>query len=251
LPSRIWLGDVEVTPDNSEIVVRGSVVRLKPKVMQVLQCLISADGAVVTKSSILDEVWPSVTVSESVVTEAIHELRRALGDEIRNPSFIQTVPRRGYRTIAEIAVPRFWSPRIAVLPFTSLSDDPEDRYFCDGLAEELIGGLGRIRQVEVVARTSSFKLAEDESDHQRLAAKLDATHLVSGSLRRIGNRIRVNTYLIDPETQRRDMEPARANGGRQMAGFRYPRDAPERTLHRPHHLEPISLGPFRRGQQAA
>ena len=189
LPDRIWLGDVEVRPDNNEIVARGSVVRLKPKVMQVLQCLISADGAVVTKSSILDEVWPNVMVSESVVTEAIHELRRALGDEIRNASFIQTVPRRGYRTIADITVPRFGSPRIAVLPFTSLSDDPEDRYFCDGLAEELIGGLGRIRQVEVVARTSSFKLAEDESDHQRLAAKLDATRLGTRSAYREGSNI--------------------------------------------------------------
>jgi TolB-like protein len=201
LPGRIWLGDVEVRPDNNEIVVRGSVVRLKPKVMQVLQCLISADGAVVTRSGILDEVWPNVTVSESVVTEAIHELRRALGDEIRNARFIRTVPRRGYHTIADITVPRSGSPRIAVLPFTSLSDDPEDRYFCDGLAEELIGGLGRIRQVEVVARTSSFKLAEDESSHQRLGARLGATHLVSGSLRRTGSRIRVIAYLIDPDTQ--------------------------------------------------
>ena len=201
LPNRIWFGDVEVRPDNNDIIVNGSVVRLKPKAMQVLNCLIAADGAVVTKSSILDKVWPNVTVSESIVTEAIRELRRALDDETRNARYIQTVHRRGYRTIAEITIPRSGSLRIAVLPFASLSDDPEDRYFCDGLAEELIGGLGRIRQVEVVARTSSFKLAEDQSDHQNLAAKLDATHLVGGSLRRSGNRIRVIAHLIDPETQ--------------------------------------------------
>jgi len=49
----------------------------------------------------------------------------------------------------------------------------------------------------------------------------------------------------------RNMEPVRANSGRQMAGFRYPRDAQERTLHRPHHLEPISMGPLGSGQQTA
>lgn len=201
LPDRVWLDDVEVRRDSNEIVVGGTVVRLKPKVMQVLQCLISADGAVVTKSSILDQVWPNVMVSESVLTEAVHQLRRALGDESRTPRFIQTVPRLGYRAIATIARSETGPPRIAVLPFATLGDEPDDRYFCDGLAEELIGGLGRIREVEVVARTSSFRLAEQESDHRRLAAMLKATHLVSGSLLRVGDRIRVIAHLIDPRTE--------------------------------------------------
>ena len=74
MPGRIWLGDVEVRPDNNEIVVRGLVVRLKPQVMQVRQCLISAASAVVTRSGILDEVWPNVTVSESVVSAKIRRI---------------------------------------------------------------------------------------------------------------------------------------------------------------------------------
>ena len=197
----IWLDRAQVRPASNEILIDGEIVHVRPKTMAVLERLIAGRGEVVTKESILNHVWPNMEVSDGALTDAVHELRRAFSDNSRDPRFIQTIPRRGYRTIADITVPRFGSPRIAVLPFTSLSDDPEDRYFCDGLAEELIGGLGRIRQVEVVARTSSFKLAEDESDHQRLAAKLDASHLVSGSLRRTGNRIRVIAYLIDPETE--------------------------------------------------
>ena len=201
LPKRIWLEDVEVRLDSNEIVVEGTVVRLKPKAMQVLQCLVSASGRVLTNSEILDQVWSNLIVSASVLTEAIHELRRAFRDESRKPRFIQTVPRRGYRMVAEIRFSTGGNPRVAVLPFASLSDDPEDRYFCDGLAEELINGLGRIREVEVVARTSSFRLAESEVNRQRLAGKLNATHLVSGSLRRIANRIRVVAYLIDSDAE--------------------------------------------------
>lgn len=193
------LGKVEVRPDRNEIRIDGRSIRLKPKAMAVLQCLIAAQGEVVTKNRILDTVWPNMVVSDSALTEMVHELRRALGDDSRNPSFIQTIPRRGYRVVADVdsttAV-----PRIAVLPFQHLSDDPEDSYFCDGLTEDLINGLGRARHSEVISRISSFKIAQDESDPKKAAEKLNATHLVTGSLRRVGQRIRVIAHLIHPDT---------------------------------------------------
>lgn len=191
----VRLGDVEVRPDRNEIWINGQIVRLKPKAVAVLQCLIEAQGEVVTKDRILDQVWPNMTVSNNVLTEAVHEIRRALGDDSRNPRFIQTIPRRGYRVVAEVGQSAD-IPRIAVLPFNYLSDDPEDRYFCDGLTEDLINGLGRARHSEVVSRISSFKVAEAEPSLRKVAEKLNATHLVTGSFRRIGERIRVIAHLI-------------------------------------------------------
>lgn len=195
----VRLGDVEVRPDRNEIRIDGQIVRLKPKAVSVLLCLIEARGEVVTKDRILDQVWPNMTVSHNVLTAAVHELRRALGDDSRKPRFIQTIPRRGYRVVAEVDQSAS-APRIAVLPFSQLSDDPEDRYFCDGLAEDLINGLGRARHSEVVSRVSSFKVAEVAPSLRKVAEKLNATHLVTGSFRRNGERIRVVAHLIQAKS---------------------------------------------------
>lgn len=201
----VTLNDVEVRTTSNEVCVDDAVVRIKPKAMGVLVELIAACGEVVSKDQILDRVWPNMAISDRTLTEAIHELRRALGDDAKRPRFIQTIPRRGYRLVARVesaretipAADKTGKPRIAVLGFKSLSDEPEDRYFCEGLSEELINSLGKFGQFEVLARSSTISAAIDEDAVKELAKRLGATHLVRGTLRKYKHTLRVIAHLID------------------------------------------------------
>lgn len=205
----ILMGDVDVHPSRNEVVVHGEVRHVKPKVMEVLTLLLNARGEVVTKSDLLDRVWPNMVVSESVLVEAVHELRSALADDARQPRFIQTIPRRGYRVMAELKFgepPQIkhpagsGRPRIAVTEFKSLSPDPEDRYFCEGLCEDLTNSLGKNPEIEVVARTSTLSFSSTDTDPSHIAARLGATHLVGGTLRKHERRVRVVAHLVDAQS---------------------------------------------------
>lgn len=93
------LGDWQIDPTTRRLARSGETVRLSPKAMQVLLALGAAAGTVRSRAQLLDEVWPSVTVGEEVLTHAIAELRKALGDSTRNSSFVETVPKAGYRLL--------------------------------------------------------------------------------------------------------------------------------------------------------
>ena len=204
----ILLDDVEVRASASELRVGGRSLRIKPKPMRVLVELIAARGRVVSKDQIMDRVWPNMAITDRVLTEAIHELRRALEDDAKNPRYIQTIPRKGYRLVARVQMRDATAstesngskPRIAVTGFESLSDEPDDRYFCEGLSEELINSLGKFKEVEVLARTSTFGVARSEEGLRELSQSLGVTHLVYGTLRQHDNRIRVIAHLIDART---------------------------------------------------
>lgn len=90
-------------------------------------------------------------------------------------------------------------PSIAVLPFTNMSDDPEQEYFSDGLTEDLITEISRISGLRVIARHSSFAYKHTDSDIQTISRELGARYIVDGSLRRSGDRLRINAQLIDAE----------------------------------------------------
>ncbi len=104
------------------------------------------------------------------VYNAIQKLREALGDSAETPRYIETLSRRGYRFIAPLIAPvngpapeprspapdAAASDSIAVLPFLNLSPDPENEFFADGIAEEIINALAQIEQLHVVARSSAF-----------------------------------------------------------------------------------------------
>ncbi len=88
------------------------------------------------------------------------------------------------------------SRSVAVLPFLNLSADPENEYFSDGITEEIINALTRVNGLKVTARTSSFAFKNQSTDIRRIAEQLAVTHVVEGSVRRAGNRVRVTTQLI-------------------------------------------------------
>jgi TolB-like protein/class 3 adenylate cyclase len=91
-------------------------------------------------------------------------------------------------------------PSIAVLPFTNLSGDPEQDYFADGMVEEIITGLSRIRWIFVIARNSSFAYRGKEVDVKQVGRELGVRYVLEGSVRKSGNRVRLTAQLIDAET---------------------------------------------------
>ena len=153
-------------------------VPLRPKTFEVLIHLASNAGKLVRKEELADVVWPNVTVSDASLVQCIRELRQKLGDDEHH--LIKTVSRRGYLLDVPTSASDITSvhvseapktravefpsstlplpdrPSIAVLPFTNLSGDLEQEYFADGIVEDIITALSRMRWLFVIARNSSF-----------------------------------------------------------------------------------------------
>jgi len=86
---------------------------------------------------------------------------------------------------------------IAVLPFANMSPDPEQEYFCEGIAEELINGLGRIKNLRVASRTSAFQFKGTQHDIREIGDRLNVDKVVEGSVRKAGDRLRINAQVIN------------------------------------------------------
>jgi len=89
------------------------------------------------------------------------------------------------------------NPSVAVLPFANLSADPEQEYFCDGMAEEIINALAQVTGLRVVARTSAFAFKGQAADIREIGAKLDVRTVLEGSVRKAGDRLRITAQLIN------------------------------------------------------
>ena len=152
-----WIVDPSLNSMSSE----GRTVRLEPKVMGVLQCLAQHPGEALSKERLFQAVWPNIIVTEDVLKRCIAELRRAFGDDARNPHIIETISKRGYRLLATVSAPDAAAPApqesavtdsIVVLPFANMSADPENEYFADGITEEIIDALAQIQGLREIGR---------------------------------------------------------------------------------------------------
>src|SRR5580692_3326127 len=127
------IGAWRVDPALDQISMDRNSVKLEPRAMQLLVCLAEHAGQVVSVEQLLDEVWTGVVVTPDSVYHAVAALRRTLGDDPKEPTYIANVPRRGYRLVAPAAV--IGDKSIAVLPFVDLSEKRDQEYFADGMAE--------------------------------------------------------------------------------------------------------------------
>jgi len=100
------------------------------------------------------------------------------------------------------AQPLLDAASIAVLPFVNMSGDPDNEYFSDGLAEELLNCLTRLKSLRVCSRTTSFALKGKELDMPTIASKLGVRHVLEGSVRRSGDRVRITAQLVDAAKDR-------------------------------------------------
>jgi TolB-like protein len=169
-----------------------------------LATLLGAKGEPVGKDELLAQAWPGQIVEEANLSVQIAALRKSLGTADNGAQWIATVPGVGYRFLRTIAADPVAAgsarPSIAVLPFESLSADPEHGYFADGIVEDLITALSRFRGFAVASRSASY--AVPRGDPAKTAEALGVRYLVEGSVRRRGEALRVAVHLIDSAENR-------------------------------------------------
>ena len=201
--------------------------------MRLLLCLAEHAGEVVSIDDLLNQAWPDVVVTPDSVYQAVASLRRLLGDDPKQPAYIATVPRLGYRMVAAVSP---WADRpvaqsaptamraaaaalclvlaaaflfhgkiashslpqksIAVLPFLDLTEGMTQETFADGMTEELIDKLSKIPGLRVSAPTSSFYFKGKQIAIADIARTLGVAYILDGSVRKSGARLRVAARLI-------------------------------------------------------
>src|SRR5205814_9611909 len=150
---------------------------VEPQVFDVLEYLLDNRDRVVSKDDLIEAVWSGRIVSDSTLTSRINAARKAIGDSGFDQKLIRTMPRKGFRFVGAVVASAMRPenpaplaaaemapqaseladrPAIAVLPFTNMSDDPEQDYFSDGMSEDLITALSKLRWFLVIARNSTF-----------------------------------------------------------------------------------------------
>jgi TolB-like protein len=202
--------------DRRELRGPAGLISLEPQVFDLLTYLIRNRDRVVSKDDVLTAVWDGRIISESALTTRINAVRSAIGDSGEAQRLIRTLPRRGFRFVGDVremqepgtvpqTLPAVSSnpialpdrPSIAVLPFANMSGDPEQDYFADGIAEEIITALSRMRLLFVIARNSSFAYKGRDVDVRQIGRELGVRYVLEGSVRKGSNRLRVTGQLVE------------------------------------------------------
>lgn len=215
--------EYSLDPQRRELSFRSQVIPVGPQAFDLLLHLVENRDRVVSKDDLLHSVWEGRIVSESTVSSHINAVRKAIGDNGDEQRLVKTVARKGFRFVGEIlshpdvqdaptpqppeptpvhlpnpSLPD--KPSIAVLPFHNLSNEPEQEYFADGMVEDVIAALSRIRWLFVVARNSSFTYKDRVSDVKQVGRELGVRYVLEGSVRRSGTTVRITGQLVDAAT---------------------------------------------------
>jgi TolB-like protein/Tfp pilus assembly protein PilF len=222
--------DHALDTDRRELRRGAQPVPVEPQVFDLLAYLVQNRDRVVSKDDLIASVWGGRIVSESTLTSRINAARKAVGDSGGEQRLIRTIARKGVRFVGEVqeqperagaaqtdtgAKPRLPlpdRPAIAVLPFANMSDEPEQEYFSDGISEDIITALSKLRWFLVIARNSSFIYKGKGVHLKQVAEELGVRYLVEGSVRKGGERVRITAQLSDAAT------------GRQIWAERYDRE---------------------------
>jgi TolB-like protein len=183
-------------------------VELSSRSFDILAVLLDRPNELIGKPALLDAVWPGLAVEENTLQVHISALRKALGPEI-----IVTVQGRGYKYAGPHPMPAGNAPAanhhptfegkpiIVVLPFENLSGDADQQYFSDGITGEIIDRLARFRKFAVIGKHSSAAFRGAAPDFSTIQEKLKADFVVTGSIRRSEDRIRIALRLSDAKSE--------------------------------------------------
>jgi len=206
----------------AEILFRGAEpLPVGKRAVALLRVLVERPGVPVSKDALIEAAWSGLAVEESNLPVQIGALRRVLAAEPGGDGWIETLPRRGYRFIGpvvtnnEAGLPATTiaqpdanvssmmapvlpdKPSIAVLPFQNMSGSPDQEYFADGMVEEIITALSRIKWLFVIARNSSFTYKGRVVDVKQIGRELGVRYVLEGSVRKADDRVRITGQLID------------------------------------------------------
>jgi TolB-like protein len=194
-----------------------TLIPLEPQVFDLLAYLVRNRDRVVSRDDLITSIWHGRIVSESALDTRIAAARAAVADNGEKQLLIKTLPRKGVRFVgtvreeqaaamgaqpqvadtakAGVALPD--RPSIAILSFTNMSGDPEQEYFADGMAEEIITALSRCSWLFVISRNSSFTYKGRTVDVREIGRELGVRYVLEGSVRRSGERLRITGQLTD------------------------------------------------------
>jgi TolB-like protein len=220
---QFFFDDHALDTDRRELFRGSEPIAVEPQVFDLLVFLVQNRDRVVSKDDLIGAVWGGRIVSESTLTSRINAARRAVGDSGEDQKLIRTIPRKGLRFVGAVrtqarggeqdgdlpqelhepprpALPLPDRPAIAVLPFANLSGDAEQEYFSDGITEDIITGLSKLRWFFVIARNSSFIYKGKPVHMKQVAEELGVGYVVEGSVRKVGDRVRISVQLSDAAT---------------------------------------------------
>lgn len=223
---RFSFADHTLDADRRELRRGSQPVAVEPQVFDLLIYLVRNHDHVVSKGDLIASVWDGRIVSESTLTSRINAARKAVGDSGEDQKLIRTIARRGFRFVGEVRIeangdkaahpidprpdelhqqlrpasPPSDRPAIAVLPFVNMSGDPEQEYFSDGISEDIITALSKLRWFFVIARNSSFVYKGKAVHLREIAEELGVGYVVEGSVRKSGDRVRITAQLNDVGT---------------------------------------------------
>jgi TolB-like protein/Tfp pilus assembly protein PilF len=198
-------GQYELDTGSRTLRHAGKSVEIQSKAFDVLAYLIERRERFVSPDELLDALWPDIHVTPAAVSAAVKKARQAVGDDGEHQMVLRTKHGQGFQFVAEISVVSGapaslpGEPSIAVLPFVNMSEDPHQEYFADGVSEELINTLVRFEGLQVVGRTSSFSFKNSDADLKTIGEALDVNLILEGSVRKMGNRVRITAQLLNAE----------------------------------------------------
>jgi TolB-like protein/Flp pilus assembly protein TadD len=226
-------GPFRLNPPERLLLLGTTPVPLTPKVFETLVVLVRNSGHVVNKDDLMKEIWPDTNVEEANLTQNIFMLRKALDQHQEGRSYIETVPKRGYRfstNVRKVAdggrllvEPDESLPVIdakageskpvihslAVLPLANASVDPNAEYLSDGITESIINNLSQLSGLRVMARSTVFRYKGREVDAQEVGREMGVRAVLTGRVLYLGNRLIIRIELID------------VSDGRQIWGEQY------------------------------
>jgi TolB-like protein len=211
---RYQFEDFALDSDRRELAQGAGTIAIGPQVFDLLLHLVQNREHVVTKDNLIDVVWGGRIVSESTLTSHINAVRKAIGDTGEEQRLVRTIARKGYRFVGDVhespafvradtssldatALPVPDRPSIAVLPFLNLSGESEQDYFVDGVVDDIISALSRMRWLFVIARNSSFTYKGRSVDVKQVGRELGVRYVLEGSVRKAASRVRITGQLVD------------------------------------------------------
>ncbi|HYV11151.1 MAG TPA: winged helix-turn-helix domain-containing protein [Pyrinomonadaceae bacterium] len=216
-----------VLDEKEQLLTRnGNAVPLTPKVFDILLLLVQNSGSLVSKQSLLGKIWPDAFVEEANLNVNVATLRKALGERPTEHHFIETIPKRGYRFVANVVKLKVGCDSrhcistkpdskpaetnrkrkskvfnsLAVLPFYNESSDPNAEYLSDGLTESIINSLSHLKDLRIIGHNSVFRYIGKEHDGRVVGKELRVKLVVTGRILLLGETLIVRAELIDVQT---------------------------------------------------
>lgn len=207
----------ELDTDAFELKREGVLLAAEPQTLLILKYLLEQRHRMVSKADLLEEIWEGRAISDWAVSAGIKSVRQVLGDTGTERKFLRTVHGKGFRFVAEVSIagqaaPALQTaaklPSLAVIPFENLSppdtsvEEAQRDYFADGISEDLLTDLSKIPGLTVASRNACFAMKQQRLEVRDIGRKLGVNHVLEGSVRQQGGRLRLNVQLSETETGR-------------------------------------------------